>query len=148
MPASVSLDHLHILYRADIGLLVCRWMRQPSRTELEQGYAAILDAAVTHGCARWLIDVRRRDTAFQDATPWMQADFFPRVAARMPETVLLAYLFAPSHLAELEADPAVPSLSYFDGRPYRVQRFIQEQDAMSWLQVGAPPVTASAPASR
>ncbi len=36
-------------------------------------------------------------------------------------------------MREIEQDTAVPPLTYFAGRAYNVQRFIEQQAAMQWL---------------
>ncbi|QDA59905.1 hypothetical protein [Hymenobacter jejuensis] len=128
-----SEEYLQIVFRSDLNVLVGRWMRQTTPSEMQQGYHDLLDVAVSQNCRRWLVDVRRRDHANQDGTSWMQQTFFPQLAPRLGSKVSLAYLFAPSHLNDLEADATVPPLTYFDGRPYRVQRFVEEHIAMSWL---------------
>ena len=46
----------------------------------------------------------------------------------------MAYLFMPVHLYEIEQDANVPQVTYFDGRPYHVERFAGKRAAMSWPQ--------------
>ncbi|OGX86200.1 hypothetical protein BEN47_01185 [Hymenobacter lapidarius] len=46
----------------------------------------------------------------------------------------LAYLFMPLHLHEIEHDTNVLQITYFNGRPYHVERFTEEYAAMTWLQ--------------
>lgn len=130
-------DYLHLVHRPDLDVLVARWQRQTTAEEMRLGYAALLAGAVEQQCRRWLVDARRRDHANQQGVPWMTDTFFPQMTARLGGAVRLAYLFAPAHLRELETDATVPPLSYFDGRPYRVQRFADEQPAMQWLATPA-----------
>ncbi|QJX46973.1 hypothetical protein HMJ29_08515 [Hymenobacter taeanensis] len=126
-------DFLSLTHRPDLGVLVARWQRQPLPDELHQGYWQILEVALAQQCRFWLIDARRRDNANQQNTPWMMETFFPAVGAQLGHSVYVAFLFAPAHLTEIEADTSVPPLTYFDGRPYHVQRFTDEHHAMEWL---------------
>ncbi|GAA4348051.1 hypothetical protein GCM10023185_03600 [Hymenobacter saemangeumensis] len=130
---AVALDYLEYQYRTDLEVLVGRWLRQPTEEELRIGYHRLLEAAETFEARLWLIDARRRNHANQQATPWMVETFFPLLGERLGPPVNLAFLFMPSHLKDLEQDVKVPPLTYFDGRPYRVQRFVEEQAAMHWL---------------
>ncbi len=126
-------DFLHLTHRPDLDLLVARWQRQTTTEEMQRGYEALLAGAVDQQCRRWLVDARRRDHANQQGTPWMVGTFFPLITSQLGGSVRLAYLLAPTHLRELEADTTVPALTYFDNRPYRVLRFANEQPAMQWL---------------
>jgi hypothetical protein len=132
-PVSPALDYLQYQYRADLQVLVGRWLRQPTDKELRAGYYCLLEAAVAHKARLWLVDTRRRDHATQQSTPWMMAEFMPRLPQRLGGPVYLAYLFMPAHLQELERDVAVPPLTYFEGRAYCIARFTEEQAAMQWL---------------
>jgi hypothetical protein len=133
MTLALPFDFLQITFRPELQVLVVRWMRQTTPAEMQQGYHALLAEAASQHCWLWLIDARRRANANQAGTQWMMQAFFPQLAAQVGHKVYLAYLFAPQHLADLEADSTVPSLTYFDGRPYQVQRFTEELPAMQWL---------------
>ncbi|WP_400193051.1 hypothetical protein [Hymenobacter sp. B81] len=128
----VSTEVLQIEYRADLLVLVGRWMRQPTEQELHAGYEQLLAAALAQGCRLWLIDARRRSDSNKGHSAWMVQHFFPRLA-QLNSEVSLAYLFMPHHLREIEQDPQVPPLSFFGHLPYKVQRFTEEQAAMAWL---------------
>lgn len=128
-----SPEYFHLVARPELGVLIGRWQRQPTLEELQAGYQALLAAAEATANRFWLVDARRRDNANQQGTPWMMSVFFPLVAARLRGPVYMAYVFTPSHLADLEADASVPPLTYFDQHPYHVQRFTSEQPAMTWL---------------
>lgn len=129
-----ALDYLHYQFRPDLQVLVARWLRQPTEEELHAGYYRLLDVAAETAARLWLIDARRRTNASQQATPWMIEEFMPQLPARLGGQVRLAYLFMPAHLHEIEHDATVPPLTYFNGRPYHVERFIEEHAAMAWLQ--------------
>ena len=111
-----------------------RRLRQPTDEELQAGYYRLLEVAVETGARLWLIDARRRTHATQQATPWMTEHFMPQLPGRLNGQVHLAYLFMPLHLYEIEHDTNVPQLTYFNGRPYHVERFTEEQAAITWLQ--------------
>jgi hypothetical protein len=144
-PDLPALDYLQYQYRADLLTLVGRWLRQPTDAELQEGYHRLLAVAETHGACRWLVDARRRDTATQGSTPWMTEHFFPLLPQRLGAAVHIAYLFMPKHLQEIERDATVPPLTYFNDRPYHVQRFTDEHAAMEWL--GASQSAAANPRS-
>ena len=134
MPLSFpALEFLQCQYRADLLTLVGRWLRQPSEEELREGYHRLLAIAEAYGACRWLVDARRRDNANQQSTPWMTDSFLPLLPQRLGKDVRIAYLFMPKHLHEIEQDAAVPPLTYFNNRPYRIQRFTDEHAAMQWL---------------
>lgn len=130
LTASACLD---LTYRADLQLLVARWRRQATTEELQATYFALLEAAVAKSCPRWLLDVRGRADSNAAYTAWMMTVFFPQLPQHFREPVRLAYLFAPNHLRELETDERVPPLTWFDDKPYRVQRFVEEAAAVRWL---------------
>ena len=45
----------------------------------------------------------------------------------------LAYVMAPHQLAGILANPGIPDLTYFTGRPYCLERFTSEGAALEWL---------------
>ncbi|MBO3271227.1 hypothetical protein [Hymenobacter defluvii] len=138
MDKLLSPDYLDLTYRADLDLLVGRWMRNPALAEMQQGYNLMLNAATTCGCMRWLIDARRRDHTNQNGIPWMMEVFYPQLASRLQGRVHLAFLLAPVHLQALEADTSLLPLSYFDTLPYQIGRFLEEQAAITWLDSHCP----------
>ncbi|MDF7812780.1 hypothetical protein [Hymenobacter sp. YC55] len=134
LPTAHSSDYLQLVYRPDLRVLICRWMQQTTPQDLRAGYGLIIDEGASQRCAYWLIDARRREhTANQQDTAWILETFFPQVAARLGQPVFIAYLFAPSHLIDIEANSAIPPLTYFDNRPYHIGRFIEERTALEWL---------------
>jgi hypothetical protein len=134
LPAAPVSDYLHYEYRADLQVLVGRWLRQPTEAETHVGYYALLAAAEAIGARRWLLDARRRENANQHIVGWMVEQFLPLLAQRLPSPVYLAFLFMPTHLTELEQDVSLPLLASFNTRPYHAERFIEEQLAMRWLE--------------
>lgn len=130
-----SSSYLTIDYLAAPRVLAGRWWRGVMPFELHRGYAALLDAAVSRRCRFWLIDLSNRAGGVDAAdVQWMLSDFFPQLPVRLKRPVYLAYLMAPHQLAGVLADPGIPALTYFDGRPYRLERFTTEAAALEWLQ--------------
>ncbi|UOQ80535.1 hypothetical protein [Hymenobacter sp. 5414T-23] len=93
--SEVQPDYLTISYRPDLEVLVGRWMRQVSFSEMCQGYYLLLQAAERHQCRQWLIDVRRRYNTDREGAHWMVTEFLPTVAPRLGGRTHLAYLLAP-----------------------------------------------------
>ncbi|KUG09950.1 hypothetical protein [Solirubrum puertoriconensis] len=128
-----SPEFLQLVYRPELGVLVGRWLQPLTTEELQAGYHLMLEAAAELQCRFWLVDGRRRTHAHSSDSRWMMETFFPQLATRLGGQTYLGYLFTPAHLNDLETDTNLPSLNYFDNRPYQVRRFIEEQVAMQWL---------------
>ena len=111
-----------------------RWLRQPTNEKLCASYYRLLDMAEENGARSWLVDARCRQHATQQAVPWMMQPFLLQLSARVGGTVHIAYLSISVHLYEIEQDVNVPQVTYFDGRPYHVERFAGERAAVSWSQ--------------
>ncbi len=126
-------DFLEISYRADLDLLVGRWLRPVELAELQHGYALLLDAAVAGRCRYWLLDVRRRQNTHQIGAQWMVTTWLPQLGPRLGGRTRLAYLLAPAYLRNEAADAAFPAAAYFDDKPFIGERFIEEKDALAWL---------------
>ncbi|WP_303311068.1 hypothetical protein [Hymenobacter sp. BT730] len=133
MPSSAP-AFLAIEYRADLQILIGRWMRSVMPFELHQGYGKLLDEAVTYKCRYWLVDIRRRSFVDGNDVAWMMETFYPQVQPRLGRTTYLAYLMAPHQLAGVLTDSSIPDLSVLEGRPYQLQRFTDEAAALEWLQ--------------
>ncbi|WP_210516947.1 hypothetical protein [Hymenobacter terricola] len=127
-------DFLEISYRADLDLLLGRWLRPIELAEMQQGYELLLDAAVAGGCRRWLLDVRRRQNTHQVGAQWMVDTLLPQLTTRLGGRTRLAYLMAPVYLRDEAADAAFPPASYFVDKPFVGERFIEEDAALYWLQ--------------
>ena len=126
-------DFLEISYRADLDLLLGRWLRPIELAEMQRGYQLMLDAAQAGQCRQWLLDVRRRQNTHQVGAQWMKSTFLPQLAARLGGRTRLAYLLAPAYLRDESADAAFPPAAYFDGKPFVGERFIEENTALQWL---------------
>lgn len=91
-PESFILD-----YRADQRLLIGRWLRPASLTELQAHYEAVLASAQAHGCRHWLLDFRRRPSGDAAAVHWFGSVFTPQVVAAFDKPVYCAYFAMLSH---------------------------------------------------
>ena len=127
-------DFLEISYRADLDLLLGRWLRPIELGEMQQGYHMLLEAAVTGQCRQWLLDVRRRQNTHKVGAQWMVSTFLPQLAAHLGGRTRLAYLMAPMYMRDTEADAAFPPATFFDDKPFVGERFIEENAALNWLR--------------
>ncbi|MBD2717139.1 hypothetical protein KBK19_19000 [Microvirga sp. STR05] len=134
MPAPAA-EFLLLSYRADLHVLVGRWMRVVTLAEMQQGYELLLQAAVEHRCRQWLLDTRRRNNTDEEGAQWMTQEFLPRLQGLLGGTTALAYLLPPVHLRNAAADAAFPPASYFKDKPFISDRFIDERLAIEWLQL-------------
>ena len=123
-------DYLDISYRADLDVLVARWLRPVELPELQAGYKQLLAAAQAGAGRRWLIDVRRRFNTHQLGAQWMVSSLGPALGGRSR----LAYLLAPMYLRDPAADSAFPPPSYFESKPFVGNRFMEENTAITWLR--------------
>jgi hypothetical protein len=131
-------NFLEITYRADLEVLVARWLRPVELPELQHGYELILEAAQAGAGRRWLIDVRRRFNTHQLGAQWMVSSFLPRLGPALGGRSRLAYLLAPMYMRDAAADSAFPPPSYFEGKPFIGDRFIEENAAIEWLRTDLP----------
>jgi hypothetical protein len=127
-------DFLEITYRADLEVLVARWLRPVDMPELMHGYELMLETAQAGAARRWLIDVRRRFNTHQLGAQWMVSSFLPRLGPALGSRSRLAYLLAPMYMRDAAADLAFPPPSYFEGKPFIGDRFIEENAAIEWLR--------------
>lgn len=127
-------DYLTATYRPDLDVLVVRWRRPTTLEELHEAYYLLLDSAAALPCPYWLLDVRGRDGSNKNNIQWMIDNFYPLLAQRFTRRVYLAYLFAPSHLRDLETAPNLLPPAYFDDKQYLLGRFSDEATALGWLR--------------
>lgn len=131
-------DYLNISYRPDLEVLVVRWMRPVTLPEVQAGYHLLLEAAITHQCQQWLLDVRRRFNTDREGARWMITEFLPAVGARLGGRTYLAYLLAPLLLRDQSADDAFPSPESMADKPFLGLRFTDEREAIEWLLAVRP----------
>ncbi|RZK62079.1 MAG: hypothetical protein EOO59_03485 [Hymenobacter sp.] len=80
-------------YRADLGLVIGRWLMDLPPPALQGTYEAMLAAAQAHNnCRFWLLDLRRRPVAGPDLNEWFRDQFSPRLAAVLGGPLFTAYL--------------------------------------------------------
>ena len=111
-------DFLKISCRADLDLLVDRWLRPIELEELQHGYQLLLEAAEADKCQRWLLDVRRRQNTHQMGAQWMVNTLLSQLAHRLGGRTKLAYLMAPVYMRDEAANAAFPPAAYFVGKPF------------------------------
>ena len=131
-------DFLEISYRADLDVLVARWLRPVELPELQAGYEQMLAAAQAGAGRRWLVDVRRRFNTHRIGAQWMVGSLLPRLGPTLGGRSRLAYLMAPIYLRDVTADSTFPPSSYFEGKPFIGERFIEESAPIAWLRTDTP----------
>jgi hypothetical protein len=127
-------DFLTVTFRPDLNILLVRWQRLISVSEMEHGYLTLLEHAAFYGCRRWLLDGRRRFNTDREGAQWMVSTFLPLLQPRLGQRTYLAYLLAPVTLRDQDADAAFPPAAYFADKPFLGERFVEEGEAISWLQ--------------
>lgn len=133
--SSFSSNYLDIEFKSIPRVLAAHWRRGVMPFELQRGYMAMLNEAVSRRCRFWLIDLSGRASGVSATDlQWILDEFFPLLPLRLRRPVYIAYLMAPHQLAGSLADPNVPSATYYDSRAYRIERFTTEDEALAWLQ--------------
>jgi hypothetical protein len=124
------LNHgLDILHRPDLPALIARWQHEVSPAELRAHYEALLAAADAAACARWLLDLRRReDLTEPTVNAWFSETFAPSLRGRYPEAVRLAFLVSP-----LRAGQSVVAVVSAADTDCEIATFIDEAAAHDWL---------------
>jgi len=123
---------LDLLHRPDLPALIARWHRAVTPTELRVGYESILVAADAAGCARWLLDLRRReDLTEPTVNAWFSEVFAPALRGRYPEAVRLAFLVSP-----LRAGQSVSAIVSAATADCQIATFTDEAAAHAWLAAG------------
>jgi hypothetical protein len=120
---------LDLLHRPDLPALIARWQHAVTPVELRAGYESILVAADAAGCARWLLDLRRReDLTEPTVNTWFGEVFAPGLRARYPEPVRLAFLVSP-----LRAGQPVTAVVSAATTDCEIATFTDEAAAHAWL---------------
>ncbi|GAB3299225.1 hypothetical protein GCM10027348_23290 [Hymenobacter tenuis] len=134
--SAVAPEYLEVSYREDLDVLLIRWMRKVTEEEMRTGYLYLLEEAAQRQCRQWLLDARRRYNTDRDGARWMITTFLPMLSARLGGRTYLAYLLVPAIMRDAEADAAFPPVSFFADKPFIAERFIDEREAINWLQIG------------
>ena len=120
---------LDLLHRPDLPALIARWHREVTPIELQAGYEQLLAAADAATCARWLLDLRRReDLTEPTVNAWFSQTFAPALRGRYPEAVRLAFLVSPMRAGQ----PVMAVVSAAD-TDCQIATFIDEAAAHDWL---------------
>ncbi|RFP64945.1 hypothetical protein D0N36_11435 [Hymenobacter lapidiphilus] len=130
---------LSITFRSDLDLLIVRWLRDVKRSELQEGYTQVLQAAIQHQATCWLIDSRRRVQPNAEMVDWLAQEFLPELSSALNNRpVYLACLVGATW--QPGKTPATPlavlaqSSSLASKNEYQVRLFSDEGIATSWLQ--------------
>ncbi|MGI4833732.1 MAG: hypothetical protein ACRYFK_09750 [Janthinobacterium lividum] len=136
-PIFSSLQEL--TYRPDLDMLLGRWRYQHAHpAELLACYQQLADVAQAHNCRFWLQDLRRRVSPDDDTKRWLLQEYYPSVAHRFGQRLFVAYLFSPDmHRQIVEAPDYAPPEAYHD-KPYALDFFGIEGEAIEWLQAHQP----------
>lgn len=132
-----STEAFSLVYRADLGLIIGRWLMDVPPPALQGTYEAMLAAAQAHGnCRFWLLDLRRRPVAGPDLNAWFRDQFSPRIAAALNGPLFTAYLAGPHQRPATESD----EMELYFRREAAVRAFPQlfenEVEAVAWLRAG------------
>ena len=65
----------------------------------------------------------------------MVSSLLPRLGPTLGGRSRLAYLIASIYLRDVAADSTFPPSSYFEGKPFIGDRFVEENTAIEWLRV-------------
>ncbi|MGI4870418.1 MAG: hypothetical protein ACRYFX_04480 [Janthinobacterium lividum] len=118
---------LDLLHRPDLPAVIARWHREVTPAELRLGYEAVLAAADEAACARWLLDLRRRQDLTEPAlTAWFSHEFVPSLRGRYPESVRIAFLISPLRTSQAVTTVASDTACEFAS-------FTDEAAAHAWL---------------
>ena len=92
-------------YRADLQIIVLRWLRPSGIAESQESYEAAFALARQHRCGRWLLDGRRRGIVDLALTKWLADYFFTEVGQHLlPKQLKLGVLTSPDRQNQISAD--------------------------------------------
>ncbi|WP_375435553.1 hypothetical protein [uncultured Hymenobacter sp.] len=136
-PVATYAEYLNLAYRPDLQMVVLRWLRDASLSELQVAHHAALELALHHKATFWFVDVRRRLTVNNMHTRWVTDDFLPQAAALLPADGLrVAYLMSPNRQRIINSDPDMQPIvarALHTNQSYRLRVFLDEASAMAWL---------------
>ncbi|MDX5423227.1 MAG: hypothetical protein LPK14_13300 [Hymenobacteraceae bacterium] len=130
----LELPFLHITYRQDLGVLFCRWRAAVDLPRFMEGYTTALHFASGHKAHFWLHDLRLRNASDALLRGWYDHDFVPAVKTSLGAITYVAYLMLPFQRQYLASEdmPVSEVISY--GDTLHLRYFINEHDALQWLQ--------------
>lgn len=120
---------LAVAYRPDLGVVIARWQREITPTELKSGYLAIRTAADEARCGDWLLDLRRREDVIEPAVnAWFSGEYAQSLRGRYARPARLAFLVSP-----LRAQQAVTAMVSAASTDCQLATFTDEAQAYEWL---------------
>ncbi|WP_303312626.1 hypothetical protein [Hymenobacter sp. BT730] len=127
-----------ITYRPDLEILLVRWHADAELSVWQEDYHTMLAVAQQHACARWLLDVRRREGTDPALSAWASQTFYPFASQQVaPQLLCLAILTANPIYGRFADDPAQRQYVEYmlaEERPFLTQVFDDEAEALRWLQ--------------
>jgi hypothetical protein len=133
MNTAPAAELLHLTYQEDLGLLTGRWGYQPDRAGLAAAYEQLFNMALGCRARCWLQDIRQRTLPDPYTTQWLFNEFYPDISQQLGGQLRVAYLVGPRLRGLIEAGPDFQPLSSYEGRPFIVNFFGEEQAAIAWL---------------
>jgi hypothetical protein len=128
-PDLYSTDFLAVSFRPDLGLLLGRWLRAVSETEMQAGYANLRRATLHCGATSWFIDSRRRASHSHFSPEWVTTAFLPALQHELGRPLYVSFLMLPDYLrGRVDAPGSCPSTS-----PVQFACFLDEGAAHAWL---------------
>jgi len=131
-------DYLSLDFRADLNLLVMRWLRDVNLAELQAGFAEAQALVEQHGAHHWFVDVRRRGALNASDSAWVADVFLPQMARQLePKLLVVAYLLAPFRAKAIQEQAPLHNTvarAQASTQPYRLSTFLDEAAAVEWLQ--------------
>jgi len=120
---------LTLSHRPALVVLIARWQREVTPTELQSGYLAIRAAADAAGCGQWLLDLRRREDVIEPTVnAWFGREFAPSLRGRYERAARLAFLVSPRRAQQ----PVTAMVSAAD-TDCQLATFMDEAEAYRWL---------------
>lgn len=141
MPTATAVRTYSLNYRPDLHIVFLRWLQPDTLVEAQSTYEATLALAVAHGCGNWLLDSRRCGPLDLYETAWLTRTFFPAAVAQLaPHPLRLSVFSSLQRWEQMRADaamaPAVQA-AIAATQPYEAAIFLDEKDAVAWLQAPA-----------
>ena len=94
--ATFSNNAFSLEYRADLGLLIGRWLQALPPLQLQGTHEAMLATAKAYNnCRFWLLDLRRRLLAGPYLNGWFREQFSPQIASALGCPLFTAYFAGP-----------------------------------------------------
>lgn len=122
-------------YRADLNIIIGRWLTDVPPPALQETYEAMLATAQAHGnCQFWLLDLRRRPVAGSDLNEWFRDQFSPLISATLNGPLFTAYLASPHQRPTTESYEIELYLLREASVNAFPELFENEAEAVEWLR--------------